>query len=346
MRRTKEWTLGAVLFMSLIISIFPVSASDISVGPTSALSNLHRFTVEPYLKFNFGYTDYLLKTKEVQSELEFPLNTLIAGGRVSYAIRNGGIDEWLFRATAGTSLIEPWGVFKDHDWYVFSGYPSVKFSYTESEVEMAYLEFSAEAEKRLFSHDDVHLYGTVKYGYQHIEQDAMGYRGWQYADDPNALDGDPYVYGIALLDRDLKALEYKIIYQSFGFGGRFHWHPSRKLSLSMGLMPKLLYLRDRDDHVLRNKLSTAEGFGFVGTSEVSLTYTWSDFRNYEPYISLRGQLHYLRANTEQTQEWYGDDGATPNVDDTGTKITGITHIVESVQGGISISAGVWYTLSK
>jgi len=80
MRRTKEWTLGAVLFMSLIISIFPVSASDISVGPTSALSNLHRFTVEPYLKFNFGYTDYLLKTKEVQSELEFPLNTLIAGG--------------------------------------------------------------------------------------------------------------------------------------------------------------------------------------------------------------------------------------------------------------------------
>lgn len=344
MRRTKRSALGPVLFaMLLIVGIFPVSAFDMS-------SNVHWITVEPYLKLNFGYTDYLLETEEVQSELEFPLNTLIAGGRVSYAIRNGKIDEWLFRVTAGTSLIEPWGVFKDHDWYVLSGYPEIKFSYTESDVVMAYLDFSAAAEKRFFSHRGVHFYGTAKYGYQHIEQDAMGYSGWQYIDTGETValeNGDELpIFVLSTLKSTEKAIEYKVVYQTLGLGAVARWEPNKNFGLKAALIPKLLHIKDRDDHVLRNKLSTAEGFGFAGSSEVSMTYTWPGNQAYEPYISLRGQLQYLRANTDQTQEWYGDDGATPEVDDTDTKVTGITHIVESVQGGVSISAGVWYTLSK
>ncbi|MDZ7793681.1 MAG: hypothetical protein U5P10_08330 [Spirochaetia bacterium] len=43
------------------------------------------------------------------------------------------------------------------------------------------------------------------------------------------------------------------------------WQPDRKFpQLELSLLPQLTYVSDRDDHVLRNKLSTAAGFGGGG----------------------------------------------------------------------------------
>ena len=99
-------------------------------------------------------------------------------------------------------------------------------------------------------------------------------------------------------------------------------------------MPQLIYLQDRDDHVLRNKLSTARGFGFGGEGDVVFSYSWGENESYRPYVSLTAELKYIWANTDQTQEWYDSE--------TERRYTGITHIVESLQGDLSLSAGVWY----
>ncbi len=334
-----------IIVTVLCITILPVAAQA-QEGPLETFSSelpSHRIAVEPYVQANFGYTNYVLKATGVRSELEFPLNTLFAGGKIAYAIQDNGLDEWLFQLKASTSLLEPRGELKDHDWYVYAPYPDIKFSYTESDAVMNYLDFSLSAEKRLYSLPVFHLYGATEYSLQYIDQDAMGYTGWQYVQDPNTSQGDNYPYGIALLNSDVKALDYTVIHQRFGIGARMSWRPSYNFEVKAALMPQLLYVEDEDDHVLRNKLSTAEGFGFAGKSELSLTYTWGQKSTFEPYVSLQGQFNYMRANIDQTQEWYGDDGATPTTDDTGTKITGITHIIESIQGGVSISAGIWYT---
>jgi len=335
----KIWKSWVMLVLLSFLVPFSLGAQEQASKTSGAGRN--GFTVEPYLKVKLGYTNYVLLATGIKSKLEFPLNSLVLGGRYRYAVQSGGVDEWRFQLSAETTVAGPWGLMKDHDWYVFSGYPPVKFSYTESEVEMAYFDINTSFEKRLFSRSDFHLYSRAKYGYQQIEQDALGFNGWQYVLISEGDEETNPTFELVPMDSNLKALEYKIIYHSFGFGGRFDWSPLREVRLSVGLMPQLVYLQDRDDHVLRNKLSIARGFGLGGEGDAVLSYSWGEDENYRPYVSLRAQLKYIWANTEQTQEWYDSEPNTGE-DETGLRYTGITHIVESLQVDLSLSAGVWY----
>lgn len=300
-----------------------------------------RFTVEPYTQLVLGSTEYVLQAPGVQSRLEFPLNMLVLGLRSEYALSSSGTDEWRFHLSAGTAVSGPWGVLKDHDWYLVEGVPPIKFSYTESDADMFFFEAQAGVEKRLISGPDVHFYGSLGYSYQYITQEALGYSGWQYVQDPNPPVDDDYIYAIGVMNSDLLALEYTVAYHRLVAGGVLRWRPYPSFEIDLSLLPQLMYVMDRDDHVLRNKLSTAAGFGLGGEAELSLSYRWPGTSDYQSYVSLAGGLLYLRAVTEQTQEWYGDDPGTSG-DDTGQKYTGITHIIQTLQGSLSLSAGVWY----
>ena len=300
-----------------------------------------QFTIEPYARVLLGSTEYILQAPGVQSQLEFPLNSLVLGVSGEYAILSRGQEEWRFRISAGTALSGPWGVLKDHDWYLVEGVPPIKFSYTESDAEMFLFEAQAGVEKRLFSARDAGFFGSLEYAFQYITQDALGYSGWQYVQDPNPPVDDEYVYAIGVMNSDLLALEYTIAYHRLAAGGVLRWHPYPSFEVELALLPQLMYVTDRDDHVLRNKLSTAAGFGGGGEGRLSMTYRWPGTPDYQSYVSVSGGLLYLRALTEQTQEWYGDDPGTSG-DDTGQKYTGITHIIETLQGSFGLSAGVWY----
>jgi hypothetical protein len=90
----------------------------------------------------------------------------------------------------------------------------------------------------------------------------------------------------------------------------------------------LPYVSDRDDHVLRHKLSTASGFGYGGYAGLEARYTWDTANpRLRPFIALSGSALGLRANTSQTQTYYqGAIEATP-----GTTMTGIDHRISTRQ---------------
>ncbi len=332
-QRSGYLTIPCLIFISAVFMLL------LNTGFLSAQNN--KLNVEPYTKVVLGSTEYLLQAPGVQSKLEFPLNSLVLGVGADYSVQRRGMEEWRFKLSAGTAIGGPWGPLKDHDWYLVEDAPPIKFSYTESEAEMFLFEVDAGAEKRLHSSDEAHFFASLQYSFQYISQNALGYSGWQYVQDPNPPVDDDYVYAIAVMNSDLLALEYTIAYQRLAAGGVLRWQPYPRLGIDLTLLPQLTYVRDKDDHVLRNKLSTAMGIGFGGEGELSITYRWPSAQNYESYMSLTGNLLYLRAVTEQTQKWYGDDPGTSE-DDTGQKYTGITHIIQTLQGSLSLSAGVWY----
>lgn len=332
------------VFLHVIAVVLLVSVGPARVGAQSgraANGSEARFTIEPYTRVVLGSTEYVLLAPGVKSRLEFPLNSLVLGVRTAYTLYSGGLEEWRFHLSAGTSVSGPWGVLKDHDWYLVEDVPPIKFSYTESEADIFFFETGAGAEKRLFSARDAGFFGSLEYKFQYITENALGYSGWQYVQDPNPPVDDDYVYAIGVMNSDLLALEYTVLYHRVAAGGVIRWRPYPSFQINLSLLPQLMYVMDRDDHVLRNKLSTAAGLGLGGEAEVSLSYRWPGTPDYQSYISFTGGLLYLRAVTEQTQEWYGDDPGTSG-DDTGQKYTGITHIIQTLQGSLSLSAGVWY----
>src|SRR6056297_3572538 len=154
----------------------------LSIGAASlgAQSSESRFTIEPYTEVVFGSTEYVLLAPGVKSRLEFPLNMLVLGVSTEYALQSAGREAWRFHLSAGTALSGPWGVLKDHDWYLVEDAPPIKFSYTESDAEMFFFEVEAAVEKRLLSARDADLFGSLGYAFQYISQDALGYSGWQY----------------------------------------------------------------------------------------------------------------------------------------------------------------------
>ncbi|HKK64792.1 MAG TPA: hypothetical protein VJ967_02980 [Clostridia bacterium] len=300
-----------------------------------------RFTVAPYTEVVLGSTEYTLLASGVKSRLEFPLNMLVLGLSSTYALRSGESEEWRFHLSAGTAVSGPWGVLKDHDWYLVEDAPPIKFSYTESDAEMFFFEVEAAVEKRLLSARDADLFGSLGYAFQYISQDALGYSGWQYVLVSSGDADNPPTFELLTDSYNGIALEYTIAYHRLAAGGVLRWRPYRSFELELSLLPQLMYVSDRDDHVLRNKLSTAAGFGGGLAGCVSLSYRWQGNPEYQSYVSLNGGLLYLRAVTEQSQEWYGDDPGTSG-NDTGQKYTGLTHVIQTLQGSFGVSAGVWY----
>lgn len=332
-QRSGYLTISYLIFISAVFTLL------LNTGFVSAQDS--RFKVEPYTEVLLGSTQYLLQAPGVQSKLEFPLNSLVLGVGAEYSVQRREMEEWRFKLSAGTAISGPWGLLKDHDWYLVEDAPPIKFSYTESEAEMFLFEVDAGGEKRLHSSGEAHYFASLQYSYQYISQNALGYSGWQYVQDPNPPVDDDYVYAIGVMNSDLLALEYTVVYHRLGAGGVLRWQPYPRLGIDLTLLPQLTYVRDKDDHVLRNKLSTAAGIGYGGAAELSITYRSPGTQEYQSYVGLTGNLLYLRAVTEQTQEWYGDDPGTSE-DDTGQKYTGISHIIQTLQGGLSLSAGVWY----
>mgnify|MGYP006312806161 FL=1 len=119
-----------------------------------------------------------------------------------------------------------------------------------------------------------------------------------------------------------------------------------------------VYAYDRDDHILRKKLSTASGFGIGIAASLRGVFELDEAaagggaapgggtsargeNGPIPYVAMGSEYSYLYVPAEQTQEWYGDEQATA-ADDTGTVISGLSHVITSSQFVITLSAGLRY----
>jgi hypothetical protein len=293
-----------------------------------------------------GDTRYLMEipgSPGVSSELIFPLSTLVEGvtfrGERSGG-RSDGRMQWGFEASLAVNLLAPFGAMLDYDWDMHPGYPKTVFSYTESEASMVWFLASAAWKPVLSSGKWGDLRAVLGYRLQYSYQEANGYVGWQYLDQLPE-DGQPELYLVSF-PSDTVVLTYWVLWNvpTAGFSATLIPVPGLRVTMEAGLAVPIV--ADEDDHVLRNKLSTAMGLGYGGYAKLAAHYAWGKAKaRVHPFLSLSLDALALKANTSQTQTWYGDDSSFPG-DETGMVISGVDHQISTKQFSVVLACGVTY----
>lgn len=285
----------------------------------------------------FGQTSYELKVPDpvqgVMSLLEFPLGSMVASFNINLEKHTESGMPWAVRTSVKTNITNPGNVMKDSDWYLYQGYPPVYFSYTESDTEMRFLQASIRADKKLYSMPWFDIYATGGYRYQYADYNIMGYVGWQYIYNGTAYDS----VGISA-PSTLKVMEYHIIHHAPTVGFAFHID-APNLTMNMAAGYQLVLISDYDDHVLRSKLSTAEGIGHGILCSLEGQYKLKrKIGSFEPFIFIAADFSYTYADIKQTQEWYGNLDSVPE----GTVYTGISHKIKSALFTSTLGVGLYY----
>ncbi len=289
-----------------------------------------------------GDTRYLMELPGipygVSSELIFPLDTLLEGvtfrGEKTGGQRDGG-RRWGFEVSLAVSLLAPFGVMSDSDWWMYPGVPKLLWSYTESNMTMTWLMVSAAWRMPLAWGKWGSLAGVLGYRLQYVDQKANDFNGW-YTDSPpyNGVPDGYYPDSYTGL-----TLTYWVLWNvpTAGLAVTLQPVPAVAVALEAGLA--VPYVADQDDHVLRYKLSTAAGLGLGAYADLSARYSWGKTEaRVRPYLSLTGRVLYMKANTLQTQTWY--TGATEQPP--GTTWPGVDHQISSRQLTVVLAFGVTY----
>ena len=273
----------------------------------------------------------------VLSRLEFPQISLEAGAVLGLALNRGTRREWLFEATFTHSTLAMPGTMYDYDWDQPAGYPKIPFSYTYSSDSTVNWHAAIEAAYTIAASGPwlLALYGTYRFQYtSHVED---GYTGWQYQQTGLNVFG-PYTL-VPEVGSTPDVLEYSLTSHTIGVGLLGSLQPSPRFSVELRSAFTPVYAFDRDDHKLRTKLSTAEGWGIGLYADLKAVYRLNRIaKGVIPYLVLNGEINYFVVNTLQTQYWYGNADAS-NGEPQGTLFTGIGHVITSSQYQIALRFG-------
>lgn len=300
-----------------------------------------KFTVAPQLSQNFGLTEYIMDISlpynegiyVLKSQLEFPLDVVMAGAAVGLHSTRETLYTWSIEGSYFTNIDNPGGVMKDHDWETDTATWRVeKFSYTESRAEMKSTLITVEGYLRVLQRQRFGLDLWGGFRYQKIEQDIIGYDGWQ-------IDTNGVRHTVSGIE---KGIYYKVTYKSPHLGLRSNIRLRHHTVISAKAAFALMWASDFDDHLLRNKTATADitGKGFI--SGVSISHQMPRTGKIQPFFELASEFVYLHASGNQTQRWYGDDPITPDDDDTGTILSGIPHEINSRQVSVGLRVGLGF----
>jgi len=199
-----------------------------------------------------------------------------------------------------------------------------KTSFTESEVDVKHFQVHMEGYFRVFRSPRISVDFWGGFRYQRIEQDIIGYDGWQLWRDVSK----PEVVPIHGTDT---ALFYRVTYTAPHIGLRSNLHPDSRSLLSVWAAFAPVWVSDFDDHLLRKKTGISNITGSGGLFGAQIQVQPAHGVGMVPIVSVRGDLAYFRASGRQTQHWYGDDPITPDYDDTGSTLAGLPHVIETLQ---------------
>jgi hypothetical protein len=282
-------------------------------------------TKSPALNF---YTEIGLETRYVQgdstyyisgvdlglgswaSELEFPLNNLMAGMSLVVGTgheKNPSQSSGRFSLTWLRVVEKAAGTMKDSDWVenddaVEWGFPHAgRDIYTESDAQLQGTIFDMNYAYHFRLNNSWTLGPMVGVRYQELEYDIYGYRG--------------YWYSRAISSTD-KALEYEITYKIpyIGVGSDllFGKNTQFQLNLTIGYSD-WAKAEDRDDHILRYKLSEGDCQGEAYL--IKLNLDWKFYPNW--ILGLGAEYVDIDTSGVQHQSWYagGNVGITYDVND-------------------------------
>ncbi|MEW6411380.1 MAG: hypothetical protein AB1483_02775 [Candidatus Zixiibacteriota bacterium] len=318
-------------------------------------------SLAPTIGHSFGETEYILKFRsyildefgeiavddfgnpiiyEVKSLLEFPMDVIFIGGSI---LMEPVLDKTLWSVETGvyTTVNDPGGAVTDSDWdSATSLWEETKFSYTESDATMSSLRFNIEVTRRLLTLGKLRVSALGGFRYQNIKQDIYGYEGWY-----RILDTVNFVYSSETYTQSGSGPVgyYEVTYKQpqIGLLTSTEFPSGMTLKLKTAFTP--VWFDDYDDHILRNKESTADGDGAGFEGSLRARFKFSSLRApLVPYLDIFADYMTLHATGYQTQTWYGDDGATPDFDDTGLSVSNIYHEVNSTQYNIGFKLGLLF----
>jgi len=287
-----------------------------------------------------GYTDYTLNISSridgqiyyLRSQLEFPLDAWFVGVATAADWPNSRRPRWSVEAAMRFAVSDPGSLMYDHDWYRLPGDEFTKFSYTESDVEMAATLTDISVSFWLLWWGEARLGLSAGYRHYLIKQDIVGYRGWQLDDQGTQQ----------FLQGTERGIYYSMIYHLPNAGIRSRLHLADWLRWDNRLSYIQVFASDYDDHLLRNKIGVADMHGGGGNYRCEFSLLTAGKSAPLPFATLFVDLTYLQGWGDQTQSWYGDDPASPDENDTGQVVSGIPHDIESLQFGFGLRLGVLF----
>ncbi len=303
------------LFLAAAIPLAALDVRVVSLGPAAS-------RVLGYASYDLKSTD---PTGTVYSRLEFPLDGWYAGARGGLMLVPEHGPPFLLDLWWLSAFTDPVNPMTDGDWVEPAGGPKFKFSYTESEARAATNLAGLEVSRVVW----VTPIGRIALGggarFQVTDQDLVDIKGWQVdlGGTGDVLDidtRDPSNPYYALLGPGVLAMTYRLTTIDVHALATLANSPFSWLTGELQLFAGPAYIDDRDDHVLRAKLSTASGLGIAGGARLGVAYHPSvGARRFRPRLTLQGEAYRLDANVKQTQKWY---------DGSGVVISGIDHKVE------------------
>lgn len=319
---------AATLLTGLVVVLVMHSASNGEETDSDAESGT--WGAYPTVSYQGGYSTYDIKAlaetpanpgelSEIASELEFPLDCLLLGGDLGW--RSGSGRYWI-RGGVSFNLTDPGGSMVDRDWMA-----GTMVSYSESDVEMDLLSAYFETRYGLKKTKPAEWWLLGRMEYWESRYDVIGYSGWQ---DLN-MDGNRTGYsGTGLV------LQYEITYFTPQVGLGKRWTLGNRSYLDLTALGGILFTSDRDDHILRGRVSEADALGFSLGLQAEARLLTLGTGGTRLVADLLGGLSYYNATGDQTQTWYEDEGSNP----AGTVVSGISYGVESLQYMIGLQGGV------
>jgi len=291
------------------------------------------FSIHPIGGYSFGFTEYGLQTivsdpnsptgkAKVRSELVFPLDAPLAGLSLKIIPAKILSNRWVFEADFMMHVTESPSSMTNKDWI-----DDLQITYTETTPKSKMSLLSTEVGYQIYrgGRSSLILFGDLTYEY--IKQDLIGYEGWSYnfiSDQPEPISGSEEI------------IDYELTYISPQLGLALEISLSRYAALEAESSAGLVFAEDKDDHLLRGKLSEADATG-IGLYS-GLKFKWLPNLGVKQHFSVElfGQFRYFNAKGNQTQRWYA---AEPGVS-AGTVIEGIPHEFISYQYLVGLRFGI------
>ncbi len=318
--------LSILLTLSMLVLILAVTTS------ASRLDSGKSFGITSEVTLLNGSTDYEIdanafdpsapdSVSRIQSQLEFPLDLTLASATVTYCF-GGEVRVWFTRVVFKASVSDPSKLMTDEDW--IDDFP---VSFTESDASASLLMLSWQLSRRIITRDNymVHLFGGLDY--QRIEQNIVGFDGWQ--------DLDRNGVRSPLRGND-SVIAYEVTYLSPEVGVRTDIDFSNSFGGSFSLTSGLLFASDSDDHLLRGIKSEGDGIGVALGASGELRFHPKVSKDHSLWFGLFGGVQYHHAEGDVTKTWYRDEGTIT----AGTVDADIPYTIKSMLTSIGFRFGL------
>ena len=296
-------TIGRMILGSALVLCLCAVGPAFAETPAPAEANQVSLSLGAGLGLMNGNTKYHISSYDatggIESELEFPLSSTFFALEGSLASKDSkNRDLFTARLRWLTSIMSPSGTMKDSDWLsdsidivlVGQAHPGIDiYSTSQAELNANILDLRATAsfwptDKVAIGPLGGFLYEKFKYDVSNLNQVGFG---------PYAPGATGTVLG--------SVLTYEVTYTALYVGGRAEgrFENGLRASVDLGYSP-WASAKDKDNHLLRYKLSEGDTTGSAYFAELSGTWQF-DVQN---SVALEGRYRKITTTGPQTQTWY------------------------------------------